>query len=549
VASALGAASLDATPAVEGQKKTDDGATTEDPQPSPSASAESFSWTKAWYPLSPVSLLDPDEPAAQRLLGKELVVWKDSRGEWHAVEDSCPHRMAPLSLGFLNADKTALTCRYHGWEFDGSGACTRIPWSVDAKAEETACGSASSRAASYPTRVIAGLLWVWPEAGPEAFVESAMAPTPTAGADRLPGEWSLVELPVGYVPALENQFDPTHAEWLHCAYGEDGQAVQKSAPVPMDRFTVRDGAIGGKSGFVVEHGGYNAQNISIQGERKFTPPCSSRTEYLTAQGEPLLSAQIYYTPTEPGRVRMHTKYLPHKAAMVFSAPTPVDRLAQLKEAPLQWFVNSVVPTLPQGELIQTGLVHGLNKREYLIRDQDVAAMHGVEVAMDRYGKGWKKSYYLPAPADVGVNAFRTWLDRHAGGGVQWAPEAGAEAAKGRTLPEDERYDRLSKHTIHCRSCRAALRALGEWEEQARKGAGVFFVFGLVFALTGAAGGHAIDNFASLASLSVAGLLNLATGTLQDAQHSFISSVPRRGVPKVQLWDTRSKSNRGPIQID
>jgi phenylpropionate dioxygenase-like ring-hydroxylating dioxygenase large terminal subunit len=65
--------------------------------------------------------------------------WKAEGGVWKAVEDSCPHRMAPLSLGFINNDRQ-LVCRYHGWEFNGDGKATCIPMSTDANAEATAVG-------------------------------------------------------------------------------------------------------------------------------------------------------------------------------------------------------------------------------------------------------------------------------------------------------------------------------------------------------------------------------------------------------------------------
>jgi phenylpropionate dioxygenase-like ring-hydroxylating dioxygenase large terminal subunit len=64
-------------------------------------------------------------PAAVRLLGEDLVLWRDDAGAVHAVVDRCPHRGAALSLGRIVAGR--LECPYHGWQFDGSGACRLIP--------------------------------------------------------------------------------------------------------------------------------------------------------------------------------------------------------------------------------------------------------------------------------------------------------------------------------------------------------------------------------------------------------------------------------------
>merc|ERR1712216_364486 len=106
------------------------------------SSESSFDWFQAWYPLRPTSFLDPDEPNEVRVLGKKLVAYLDkTRGEWCVLEDSCPHRRAPLSLGYVQKDG-ALACRYHGWAFDGKdGKCVSIPMSVDETAEKTACVS------------------------------------------------------------------------------------------------------------------------------------------------------------------------------------------------------------------------------------------------------------------------------------------------------------------------------------------------------------------------------------------------------------------------
>ncbi len=46
------------------------------------------------------------------LLGLSLALWADSKGQWHCVEDVCPHRLAPLSEGRVEGD--ALMCSYHG---------------------------------------------------------------------------------------------------------------------------------------------------------------------------------------------------------------------------------------------------------------------------------------------------------------------------------------------------------------------------------------------------------------------------------------------------
>jgi Rieske [2Fe-2S] domain len=73
----------------------------EEPTTSNSLSDEKFSWRDNWYPISLVEDLDPRYPTPFQLLNRDLVIWKDpNSGEWVALDDKCPHRLAPLSVIF-----------------------------------------------------------------------------------------------------------------------------------------------------------------------------------------------------------------------------------------------------------------------------------------------------------------------------------------------------------------------------------------------------------------------------------------------------------------
>lgn len=77
------------------------------------------------YAVHPVESLPEDRPWAVKVLGKDLVVWKDGQGVWRVFADACPHRKVALSEGRLEADKT-LVCAYHGWRFDGAAVSLAI---------------------------------------------------------------------------------------------------------------------------------------------------------------------------------------------------------------------------------------------------------------------------------------------------------------------------------------------------------------------------------------------------------------------------------------
>ena len=92
-------------------------------------------------------------PYAFDLLGKRLVLWQDGDQQLRCFEDKCPHRLAPLSEGRIHSDGT-LMCSYHGWRFQGDGACVDIPQSLNAKANATACASSRSCAKAHPVKVL-----------------------------------------------------------------------------------------------------------------------------------------------------------------------------------------------------------------------------------------------------------------------------------------------------------------------------------------------------------------------------------------------------------
>jgi phenylpropionate dioxygenase-like ring-hydroxylating dioxygenase large terminal subunit len=80
----------------------------------------------AWWP---VALSDEvrTAPIAARAGDREVAVFRDRQGFVHALDDRCPHRRLPLSLGRVT-DDGFLQCGYHGWCWDGDdGRCVKIP--------------------------------------------------------------------------------------------------------------------------------------------------------------------------------------------------------------------------------------------------------------------------------------------------------------------------------------------------------------------------------------------------------------------------------------
>ncbi|KAK1290837.1 hypothetical protein QJS10_CPB18g01711 [Acorus calamus] len=198
-----------------------------------------FSWRDHWYPVSLIEDLDRDRPTPFQLLGRDIVLWFDSAAsKWVAFDDRCPHRLAPLSEGRIDEDGW-LQCSYHGWSFDGDGACRRIPQAALDGPEARAMKSPRACVARLPTLVSQGLLFVWPD---ENGWEKALASSPPMLPDEFNDpSFSTVtiqrDLFYGYDTLMENVSDPSHIEFAHHKVTMPGPAWWQLVPRWYEHWT------------------------------------------------------------------------------------------------------------------------------------------------------------------------------------------------------------------------------------------------------------------------------------------------------------------------
>ena len=79
-----------------------------------------------WHPIASTEELRERWTKAVRLLGEDLVLFRDRQGRLGLVEHQCPHRRASFLYGLPTQD--GLRCPYHGWEFDARGKCLSQPF-------------------------------------------------------------------------------------------------------------------------------------------------------------------------------------------------------------------------------------------------------------------------------------------------------------------------------------------------------------------------------------------------------------------------------------
>jgi phthalate 4,5-dioxygenase oxygenase subunit len=158
-----------------------------------------------WIPVLVSSeIAEPDSPPVQvKLLGEQLVAFRDSNGRVGLLDEFCPHRGVSLWLG--RNEECGLRCVYHGWKFDVDGNC------VD-QMNESESFAQKIRATAYPTVELGGIVW--------AYLGHAenMPPPPKFEFTQVPESHRYVTRgweECNWLQALEGGIDTSHVPVLH----------------------------------------------------------------------------------------------------------------------------------------------------------------------------------------------------------------------------------------------------------------------------------------------------------------------------------------------
>ncbi len=158
-----------------------------------------------WQPFAAASELDNNWTRRVRLLGEDLVLFRDRQGRRGLIAEQCPHRRASFAHGIPT--QNGIRCPYHGWEFSGQGKCLNQPNEIDNPAFREKVSTPA-----YPVQELGGLLFAYmgpPDKQPllprfDGFVAK--------GTIRMMGR---AILPINWLQIMENSVDPIHTEWLH----------------------------------------------------------------------------------------------------------------------------------------------------------------------------------------------------------------------------------------------------------------------------------------------------------------------------------------------
>ena len=164
-----------------------------------------------WYPICLGRELR-SRPLALRRMGRDLVAWRTADGCAVVMDDRCPHRGAALSLGKVRGEE--LECPWHGFRYDASGACRRIPCEgTDAKVP------AGLVAPTYTVAEGHELVWLlWHPKAPHREAPATLPPLPWFDdfEDGNPTDaWAAIDWPVNHVRSIEANFDVHHFPFVH----------------------------------------------------------------------------------------------------------------------------------------------------------------------------------------------------------------------------------------------------------------------------------------------------------------------------------------------
>ena len=150
-------------------------------------------------------------PVPVRLLGENLVAFRDTSGRIGLLDARCPHRLASMVIG-RNED-CGLTCVYHGWKFDVDGRCVDMPTEPDDRGFKERI-----RVTSYPTHEAGGLVWTY--MGP-AEHEPPFPAYPWTAFPRDRIGITKVGIRANFLQTVEGSIDSAHSWYLHRGSSRD----------------------------------------------------------------------------------------------------------------------------------------------------------------------------------------------------------------------------------------------------------------------------------------------------------------------------------------
>ena len=222
-----------------------------------------------WHPVAMSSQLG-EVPVGIRILGEDLVIFRDLSGNVGLLHKHCAHRRASLEFGKIA--EHGIKCCYHGWHFDVDGTILETPGEPDSNIRHKICQGA------YPTEEYHGLVFAYmgpPEEKPEfPHIDSMDIPN----HDLVPYS---IHSPCNWLQESENSMDPYHSVFLHGRVnGPQFPGLEHFVELPMVAYHKRP------EGFVYSHARRKDDLILIRFHDHLTPNMAQNGGMFQVLSEP-----------------------------------------------------------------------------------------------------------------------------------------------------------------------------------------------------------------------------------------------------------------------
>ncbi len=174
-----------------------------------------------WYAVLESREIKTGKPVGVTRMGEKLVFWRTADGQVVCMSDICPHIGAPLHKGKVIQDR--LMCPFHGFEYDPSGQCKRVP-----ALGKGAITPRALRTRVYPTHEMHDLIFIF-------WGEADQPPAPPRFFESIGEDFSYASFrqhwPVHYSRMAENQLDVAHLPFVHASTIGRGRRMVVDGPL------------------------------------------------------------------------------------------------------------------------------------------------------------------------------------------------------------------------------------------------------------------------------------------------------------------------------
>ncbi len=392
-----------------------------------------------WHPIAATAELDENPTKEVRLLGEDLVVYRDRSGQYGLVGRYCAHRRVNLAYGI--PEERGLRCMYHGWLYDETGQCIEQPFEETVRPESRF--KDKIQLPGYPVQEQSGLLFAYMGPAPAPYL-------PLWGPliwDNVVREVAITEVPCNWLQCMENSLDPVHVEWLHRYYTSyvwmrQGKIADTQPPkirhrkIGFDVFDrgiikrrVLDGYTEDDDDWKVGHPILFPHILYVQAGGVL----STLQHRVPIDDERTLHVSFYAYEAAPGAQAPAQEHVPYRRVSMYNEDGGFAVDFSLDQDKMAWATQGAIAQREREALGEsdTGIIllrKLLNEQMRIVEDggdpmnvfRDEESARSIQAPVERVGNGWDKLTevrYIPleqgeTPAlEAITEVLSTWRDR------------------------------------------------------------------------------------------------------------------------------------------